>query len=149
MNGIGNSGFDILHLLSAVFIKSSLILFVVWMIAWALRQRSAVSRQWVWNLGLAALAMLSVLTVIPPFWDFPVVPAGDLVAARNLQPVYSPTFEESLRTIPVLLSYSLNTGLLTPSVGRMLLWLLSLFWLSGFLFPLASSNYNKPSARAV
>ncbi|MEE8118705.1 MAG: M56 family metallopeptidase [Gammaproteobacteria bacterium] len=134
MNGIGNSGFDILHLLSAVFIKSSLILFVVWMIAWALRQRSAVSRQWVWNLGLAALAMLSVLTVIPPFWDFPVVPAGDLVAARNLQPVYSPTFEESLRTIPVLLSYSLNTGLLTPSVGRMLLWLLSLFWLSGFLF---------------
>ncbi len=134
MNGTGLPGFDILHLLSAVFIKSSLILVVVWAIAWALRSRSAVSRQWVWNLGLAALAMLCVLTVIPPFWDLPMFPAGDLAVARDIRPVYTPGFEDSMRNMPMLLSYSLDTGLLTPSVGRLFLTLLTLFWAAGFLF---------------
>ncbi|MCG8434854.1 MAG: hypothetical protein MJA83_12560, partial [Gammaproteobacteria bacterium] len=130
----GLFGFDAIHLFGTLFVKSSIILLLVITVTAGLRRVSASLRQWIWNLAVVSLLVLALASTFAPIWDMPFVPAGDLAAANSISPVYSQSVEEQVRLFPQMLAISMESGVLTPSIGRFIVTVLLFTWVAGFLF---------------
>src|SRR3954462_4070618 len=67
-------------------LKSTLVLAFAWLIAFALRRRSAAARHIVWTAASAALLALPLLSLSLPTWRHPLanalLPGGDAVTFR-------------------------------------------------------------------
>src|SRR5262245_43133852 len=81
---LSSQSIALIQLLLDAFIKSAIILSVAGLVAGSLRKASAASRSLVWNVAMASLLALPVLSVALPSWRIKALPSLATIASADV-----------------------------------------------------------------